>query len=124
MSPSIIEDTQFILSFSGRREGGSSFQQFKNTMECGTQSLQVVWLASRSVQATLRYSWCSPVLATSIIRFKICPSLLASVKMLVPDQRTGPAGVWQVKGKHKRFATLAHRQDHPSVFLAHRLSRP
>jgi hypothetical protein len=58
----------FILSFRGRRAGERFFQQFNNTMECATPSLQGVWLASRSVQATLRYSWGNPVLATCSIR--------------------------------------------------------
>jgi hypothetical protein len=46
------------------------------------------------------------------------------LKAMVPDQRTGATGVWQIQWQDKGFAALAHRQDYPSVFLAHRLGRP
>ncbi len=46
------------------------------------------------------------------------------LKAVVPDQCTSSTVVFQLKRQHKRFATLAHWQDHPSFFLAHRLSRP
>jgi len=46
------------------------------------------------------------------------------LKASVPDQRTGPALLWQIKRQYQRGMTFAHWQDHPSFFLAHSLSRP
>jgi hypothetical protein len=45
-------------------------------------------------------------------------------KTMVPDQRTRPAVFRKLDGQDDGFAPLAHRQDHPPLFLTHSLSRP
>src|SRR5207248_9823875 len=46
------------------------------------------------------------------------------LKAMVPDQRTRPALLRQSKRQDDGFAPFAHRQDHPTLFLADSLSRP
>ena len=46
------------------------------------------------------------------------------LKAVIPDQRTGPAILRQIKRQDQRGTTFVHWQDNPPLFLAHRLSRP
>jgi hypothetical protein len=46
------------------------------------------------------------------------------LKASIPDQGAGSAVGRKVKRQHKRLPALAHRQDNPAWFLAHRLGGP
>jgi putative transposase len=46
------------------------------------------------------------------------------LKPMIPDQCTGPTIFRQFNGQDQGFASFAHRQDDPSFFTTHGLSRP
>jgi len=66
---------------------------------------------------------CCPVLPWSI--FYLC-DLHTDMQLvaMIPDQCTRSALLRQIKRQYQRWMSLAHRQDYPSLFLPHGLSRP
>src|SRR5713226_413767 len=46
------------------------------------------------------------------------------LKATVPDQRAGPAVLWQVKRQDDRGSPSSHWEYHPPALLAHGLGRP
>jgi hypothetical protein len=69
VSTSIMQSRRCSSSHSAevdRKEG--AFKHGKNTVTLGTRSLKVLLLLCCGAQATLRYSWCNPVLAMWDIR--------------------------------------------------------
>ena len=46
------------------------------------------------------------------------------LKAMVPDQRAGPAVLWQVKRQDDRGSPSSHWEYHPPALLAHGLGRP